>query len=145
MKTSLRWTVGRQLGLALGAIVLLVLGLAVTSWTRTADIDAKFSEVVEQTLPDLTALSEVNDRLQFVRTAELAHLAALTMPAKDREETAVRAAVKDLNDAVTRYVTRNPEAKDLVDAVSQFNASRHLFANVKFGGGSGIRTRRGGQ
>ena len=34
MKTSLRWTVGRQLGLALGAIVRLVLGLAVTSWTR---------------------------------------------------------------------------------------------------------------
>ena len=130
MKTSLRWTVGRQLGLALGAIVLLVLGLAVTSWTRTADIDAKFSEVVEQTLPDLTALSEVNDRLQFVRTAELAHLAALTMPAKDREETAVRAAVKDLNDAITRYITRNPEAKDLVDAVSQFNAARDTFLQM---------------
>jgi hypothetical protein len=104
-----RCTVGRQLGLAL------VLGLAVTSWTRTGDIDASFSGVVEQTLPDLMALSEVNDRLQFVRTAELAHLAALTMPAKDREEAAVLTAVKGLNDALAREIAK---------AIHQFNETR---------------------
>ncbi len=130
MKSAYRWTVGRQLGLAFGAIVALVLGLAASSWVRTADIDANFSGVVEQTLPTLTALSEVNDRLQFVRTAELAHLAALTMPAKDREEAAVLAAVKDLNDAVARYAARGHDAKDLTAAIAQFNAARDTFLQM---------------
>lgn len=92
MPTPSFWTVGRQLGAAFAAMVVLGLMLALTGWSRIAAINQDLQSLVDQTLPTLTALSEVNDRLQVVRTAELSHLAALTMPAKDREETAVKTA-----------------------------------------------------
>jgi methyl-accepting chemotaxis protein len=136
MKHTSAWTVGRQLGAAFGAIVALVLLLALTSWSRIAALNSDFSEVVDKTLPTLTALSEVNDRLQLVRTAELSHLAALTMPAKDREEAAVKAAVKELDGALARYTAANAElaqgteGTELATAIAAFNASRSTFLQM---------------
>ena len=130
------WTVGRQLGTAFAAVVALVLLLALTGWSRIAAINQDLGSLVDQTLPTLTALSEVNDRLQVVRTAELSHLVALTMPAKDREETAVKAAVKALDTALQRYNAtggakdQGTEVKVLTEAMAQFNASRSTFLQM---------------
>ena len=136
MHTSSFWTVGRQLGAAFAATVALGLMLALTGWSRIAAINDDLQTLVDQTLPTLTALSEVNDRLQVVRTAELSHLAALTMPAKDREETAVKAAVKALDTALQRYTATGgahdqaAEMKGLTDALAKFNASRSTFLQM---------------
>nr|WP_315495706.1 methyl-accepting chemotaxis protein [uncultured Rhodoferax sp.] len=130
------WTIGRQLGAAFAAVVALVLLLALTGWSRIAAINQDLQSLVDQTLPTLTALSEVNDRLQLVRTAELSHLAALTMPAKDREETAVKTAAKALDTALQRYTATGgaqdqaAEVKTLTDALAQFNASRSTFLQM---------------
>jgi methyl-accepting chemotaxis protein len=124
------WGVGRLLGTAFGAVVLLNLVLALASWDRMAALSADFNQVVDETLPTLTALGDVNDRLQRVRTAELSHLAALTMPAKDREETAIKAAVKELDTALARYNTASSglgqaaHHETLKAAIGAFNASR---------------------
>jgi methyl-accepting chemotaxis protein len=136
MSTSPVWTVGRQLGAAFAAMVVLVLVLGLTGWSRIAAINQDLQSLVDRTLPSLTALSEVNDRLQVVRTAELSHLAALTMPAKDREENAVKAAVTALDTALQRYnatgsaLDHGAEVKVLTEAVAQFNASRSTFLQM---------------
>jgi methyl-accepting chemotaxis protein len=133
---STTWTVGHQLGAAFATMVALVLLLALTSWGRIGALNADFNEMVDKTLPTLTALSEVNDRLQGVRTAELSHLAALTMPAKDREEEAVRVAVKALDTALIKYNTASAElklgnqGKALSDAIAAYNASRGTFLQM---------------
>jgi methyl-accepting chemotaxis protein len=126
-------SVGRQLGLAFGLVVVLVLALALTAWSRILSMHGAFESVVDTTLPALTALGEVNDKLQGVRIAELKHLAALTMPAKDREEVAVKAAVQGFNAALARYNTTagglaDPALhKELADAVAKFHALRSTF------------------
>jgi methyl-accepting chemotaxis protein len=136
MPTNSTWTVGRQLGAAFSTMVALVLMLALTGWSRIAAINQDLQSFVDQTLPTLTALSEVNDRLQVVRTAELSHLAALTMPAKDRQETAVNGSVKALDAALQRYnATRNAqdhgaEMKVLTEALARFNAARSTFLQM---------------
>ncbi|WP_394791570.1 methyl-accepting chemotaxis protein [Rhodoferax sp.] len=128
-----RISVGRQLGLAFGLVVVLVLALALTAWSRILAMHGEFESVVDTTLPALTALGEVNDKLQVVRISELKHLAALTMPAKDREEVAVKAAVQGFNAALTRYNTTaaglaDPALqKELTDAVAKFHALRSTF------------------
>ncbi|WNO03449.1 methyl-accepting chemotaxis protein [Rhodoferax mekongensis] len=130
------WTVGRQLGAAFGVIVVLVLLLALTAWSRIAAMNRDFDALVDQTLPALTALSDVNDRLQVVRTAELSHLAALTMPAKDREEASVKATVKSLDEALVRYRAAAANLSDensnaaLAAAISQFHAARSTFLQM---------------
>ena len=131
-----RWTVGRQLGAAFAAVVALVLVLALTGWSRIAAIDEDLGSLVDETLPALTALSEVNDRLQMLRNAELRHLAALTMPAKERVETAVAAAAKALGDALTRYAnsTLRPAQAglqaDLRAALDRYGATRDTFLQM---------------
>ena len=131
------WTVGRQLGAAFAAVVALVLLLALTGWSRIAAIDKDLQSLVDRTLPALTALSEVNDRLQLLRTAELRHLAALTMPAKDREEVVVKAAAKALDEALQRYGASASTSADaarqlepLREAVGRYNAARGTFLQM---------------
>jgi methyl-accepting chemotaxis protein len=130
------WTVGRQLGLAFAAVVALVLVLALTGWNRIAAIDKDLGSLVDETLPALTALSEVNDRLQLLRNAELRHLAALTMPAKEREEAVVSAAAKALEDALQRYgrSSRGPAEvrleTDLREALERYGAARDTFLQM---------------
>jgi len=126
----------QQLALAFGMIVALVVLLAWTAWSRMASVQRDFESLVEQTLPALTALSEVNDKLQVVRSYELKHLAALTMPAKDREELALTAAVKDFDAALARYAALNastpgqPLQADLVSAVDKFHAARTILLQM---------------
>ena len=115
MKFLLTMRISQQLGLAFGTIVLLILILAGTAWSRIATMQSDYESLVDQTLPTLTALSEVNDRLQVIRTSELKHLAALTMPAKDREEQAVLAAVKDFSLQHKRLLTEE-EFREIASA-----------------------------
>ena len=128
--------VGQKLGLAFGAIVLFILILAATAWSRIAAMQSDFEALVDRTLPTLTALSEVNDRLQTIRTSELSHLAALTMPAKDREEQSVLAAVKEFDAALARYSSTSGTLADpalqaaLTDAVAKFHAARSTFLQM---------------
>ena len=128
--------VSQQLGLAFGVIVLCMLVLAITAWSRIASMQADYESLVDNTLPTLTALSEVNDRLQIIRTSELKHLAALNMPAKDREEQAVGAAVKEFDAALVRYTSTSaslasPELQTaLTDAVTKFHAGRSTFLQM---------------
>jgi methyl-accepting chemotaxis protein len=130
------WTVGRQLGFAFAAVVALVLVLAMTGWSRIAAIDKDLGSLVDDTLPALTALSEVNDRLQLLRNAELRHLAALTMPAKEREEAVVSAAAKALEDALQRYGNSSPQTAearleaDLREALERYGAARGTFLQM---------------
>ncbi len=135
MKLVKDWTVGVQLGLGFGAIVALVLLLAFTSWRMIAGVDMQFSNVVEATLPRLTALSEVNDRLHILRTSELSHLAALTMPAKDQEEKLVKEAGKHLNEALAAYegnVSAEDPAviSDLKRAIDAYTLSGQTFLQM---------------
>ncbi len=136
MKFLLTMRISQQLGLAFGTIVLLILILAGTAWSRIATMQSDYESLVDQTLPTLTALSEVNDRLQVIRTSELKHLAALTMPAKDREEQAVLAAVKDFDTALERYATTSIPLADpslqsaLSDAIAKFHAARSTFLQM---------------
>ena len=136
MKILLTLRLSQQLGLAFGTIVLLLLVLAGTAWSRIATMQGDYESLVDQTLPTLTALSEVNDRLQVIRTSELKHLAALTMPAKDREELTVLAAVKDFNTALERYTRVSVPLADtslqatLSDAVAKFHAARTTFLQM---------------
>nr|WP_315242305.1 methyl-accepting chemotaxis protein [uncultured Albidiferax sp.] len=125
--------VGRQLGWAFGLVVALVLLLALTAWSRILAIHGDFESLVDTTLPALTALGDVNDTLQAVRISELRHLSTLNMPAKDREELVVKAAVKDFDAALARY---NAVAGTLVDpvlhkemlaAVAQYHGLRGTF------------------
>jgi methyl-accepting chemotaxis protein len=128
--------VGHKLALAFASIVLCILVLAATAWGRIAAMQTDFESLVDRTLPTLTALSEVNDRLQLIRTAELKHLAALTMPAKDREELALGAAVKEFDASLARYSSTSAELADpalmkaLTDAVTQFHAARTTFLQM---------------
>lgn len=103
MKPLKNWTVGVQLGIGFGSIVAMVLLVSFASWRNVSAIDTQFSRVVVDTLPRLTALSEVNNRLHILRTAELSHLAALTMPAKDQQEKLVKEAGMHLNKAFAEY------------------------------------------
>ena len=98
--------------LALGFAVMVAFGLvlAATGWAQLSAIQRHFDAVVDRTLPKLAALSEVNDRLQQLRTAQLQHLAAPTMPAKDREESNVRAAVAAFDQALKRYAALADES-----------------------------------
>ena len=130
MKALSKMGMRQQLGLAFGIIVALVVLLASTAWVRIGAMQADFEALVDRTLPALTALSEVNDKLQVVRSVELKHLAALTMPAKDREELALNATVKDFDAALQRYTTlsASPAAQslqtELANAVAKFHAAR---------------------
>jgi methyl-accepting chemotaxis protein len=105
-------TLRGQLAMAFGLMVLLALGLALTGWMQLAAIQRHFDRVVDRTLPTLAALSEVNDRLQQVRAAELQHLTAPTMPAKDKEEASVKSAVAAFNASVARHLERRDDAGD---------------------------------
>jgi methyl-accepting chemotaxis protein len=128
--------VSHKLGLAFGTIVLFILILAATAWSRIAAMQADFESLVDTTLPTLTALSEVNDHLQLIRTAELKHLAALNMPAKDREEQAVRTAAKDFDTALARYSSSSASLADpavqatLAQAVARMHADRSTFLQM---------------
>jgi methyl-accepting chemotaxis protein len=136
MKKILTGTVGQQLGIAFGLIVALILVLALTAWSKIRLINQNFERLVDQTLPVLTALSDVNDKLQLVRTAELKHLAALTMPAKDREEAAIKTAVKLFNASMNSYRTISstmaapPKQEALESALKKFNATRSTFLQM---------------
>lgn len=126
----------QQLALAFGMIVALVVILAFTAWSRISAVQHDFEALVDRTLPALTALSEVNDKLQVVRSYELKHLAALTMPAKDREEQALSAAVKDFDSALANYLKLSASANaqslqaDLSKAVSEFHAARFTLLQM---------------
>jgi methyl-accepting chemotaxis protein len=125
--------VGRQMGLAFGLVVALVLLLALTAYSRILAIQGDFDALVDNTLPALTALGEVNDKLQVVRISELKHLAALNMPSKDREELVVKAAVKELDAALVRYKASSGKQTDaalqsgLFAAVAKYHALRGTF------------------
>ena len=129
-------TVGRQLGASFGLMVVVVLLLALTAWSKLNAMNANFVRLVDTSMPALTALSEVNDKLQLVRMAELKHLAALTMPAKDREEAAITAAAKDLDSSVSHYlaasseVAKGDQQKALVTALAAYNATRPDFLQM---------------
>ncbi|MGQ0711705.1 MAG: methyl-accepting chemotaxis protein [Rhodoferax sp.] len=130
------WSVGQQLGAAFGAVVALVLLLALSAWNGIAALNGTLDTLVDQTLPAMTALSEVNDRLQRLRTAELHHLAALTMPAKDREEQVVKASAKALAEAQQRYQSSDAsqqhgaQLRQLAQAIAHFNAERSTFLQM---------------
>ncbi|MES2947050.1 MAG: methyl-accepting chemotaxis protein [Pseudomonadota bacterium] len=130
MKALSKMGMRQQLVLAFGMIVALVVLLAFTAWSRIGAMQRDFESLVDQTLPALTALSEVNDKLQVVRSFELKHLAALTMPAKDREELALTAAVKDFDAALGRYAALSASSSgqslqtELAGAVAKFHAAR---------------------
>ena len=136
MKIFLGGGVGRQLGLAFGAIVVCVVVLTLTAWLGIRKINTGFAQMVDTTLPVLTALGEVNDKLQLVRTSELKHLAALTMPAKDREEAAVQQAVSAFNASVEKYHALSAGVADpqlqqtLSDAIQNFHAARSQFLQM---------------
>ncbi len=136
MRFLLTMRISQQLGLAFGTIVILILILAGTAWSRIASMQRDYESLVDQTLPTLTALSEVNDRLQVVRTSELRHLAALTMPAKDREELVVVASVKNFNAALDRYSTTSVSLAEpalqteLTGAVAKFHEARTTFLQM---------------
>ena len=125
--------VGRQLGLAFGLVVALVLLLALTAWSRILAIHGDFESLVDNTLPALTALGDVNDKLQGVRISELRHLSTLNMPAKDREEVVVKAAVKSFDDALAHYSAISAALvdpalhKDMLDAVAKYHGLRSTF------------------
>jgi len=99
----IRLRLAHQLALGFAVMVAFGLVLAATGWAQLAAIQRHFDAVVDRTLPRLAALSEVNDGLQQLRTAQLQHLAAPTMPAKDREESNVKAAVASFDQALKRY------------------------------------------
>ena len=128
-----RMSVGRQLGLAFGMVVVLVIVLALTALSRIASMRADFDDLVDTSLPVLTALGEVNDKLQAVRISELKHLAALNMPSKDREELVVKAAVKELDAALARYKSGSGTSADpalqanLLSAIAKYHALRSTF------------------
>ena len=135
MKFVKDWTVGNKLGTGFGVIAMLVLLVAFTSWRMIANIDMQFSNVVDGTLPRLTALSDVNDRLHILRTAELSHLAALTMPAKDQEEKLIKVAAQRLNEALAAYeeknAAENPAAiGDLKKAIDAYTLSGQTFLQM---------------
>ncbi|WP_367846395.1 methyl-accepting chemotaxis protein [Rhodoferax sp. WC2427] len=125
--------VGRQLGWAFGLVVVLVLVLALTAWSRILAIHGDFESLVDTTLPALTALGDANDKLQAVRIAELRHLSTLNMPAKDREELVVKAAVKDFDAALARYNTVGAALvdpvlhKEMLAAMAQYHGLRGTF------------------
>jgi methyl-accepting chemotaxis protein len=125
--------VGRQLGWAFGLVVALVLWLALTAWSRILSIHGDFESLVDTTLPALTALGDVNDKLQGVRISELRHLSTLNMPAKDREELVVKAMVKDFDAALVRYNTVGSALvdpvlhKDMLDSVAKYHGLRSTF------------------
>ncbi len=125
--------VGRQLGWAFGLVVALVLVLALTAWSRILAIHGDFESLVDTTLPALTALGDVNDKLQAVRISELRHLSTLNMPAKDREELVVKAAAKDFDVALARYTTVGADLVDpalhqeMLAAMAQYHGMRGTF------------------
>lgn len=102
----------QQLALGFGLTAVFALVLAMTGWAQVSTIQQHFDGVVDRTLPTLSALSEVNDRLQQVRSAQLAHLAAPTMPAKEKEEATVKATVAAFNGAVKHYLDLGSDASD---------------------------------
>ena len=136
MKLLFKASVGQQLAIAFGLIVLLVMVLAITAWHSIYSINRNFEVVVDNTLPVLTALSEVNDKLQVVRTSELKHLAALNMPAKDREEEVVKSTVKDFTASLEKYQKISGELANvelqnsLSISINQYHASRGTFLQM---------------
>ncbi len=136
MRFLLTMRISQQLGLAFATIVFLILILSGTAWSRISSMQHDYESLVDQTLPTLTALSELNDRLLLIRTAELKHLAALTMPAKDREEQLVISAVKDFDTALAHYtatsvlLTAPALQTALATAVTQFHAARTTFMQM---------------
>ncbi len=120
----------QQLAWGFGIIVALVILLASTAWIRIGTTQEDFETLVDNTLPALTALSEVNDKLQIVRSIELQHLVALTMPAKDREELALNAAVQAFDGALQRYTAFSASSTtqslqgELGSAVRKFHLAR---------------------
>ena len=125
-----------QLAMAFGVMVLFSLALAATGWAQLAAIQRHFDGVVDSTLPTLATLSEVNDRLQQVRSAQLQHLAAPTMPAKDSEEKSVKAAVATFSESVKGYLAREADAGSaelngqLNTRVEAFNTSVPKFLTM---------------
>jgi signal transduction histidine kinase len=104
VKINTHLKLGQQLALVFGFIILLTTILAGVGWNQIKGIQDHFDGVVERTLPTLSALSDVQERLLQMRVAELQHLAALTMPEKDREEIKVKEAAAVFDVAVKKYV-----------------------------------------
>lgn len=133
-RTKLR--LAHQLALAFGLVVVFGLVLAATGWAQLAAIQRHFDGVVDRTLPKLAALGEVTDRLQQVRGALLQHLAAPTMPAKDREEKNVAAVVASFHDALKRYAALADADSDpaldaaLKQSVAAYDAVRPTFITM---------------
>lgn len=133
-KTPLK--IWQQLALSFGLAGAASLLLAFTGWSQLKVIQQHFEEVVDQTLPALTALSEVNDRLHRVRAAELGHLNATTMPAKEREEKTIQAAEQDLAQALQAYGAAATGQADtalqqaLAASVAGFNGLRGKFLQM---------------
>ncbi|WP_124543836.1 methyl-accepting chemotaxis protein [Piscinibacter terrae] len=127
---------GHQLALAFAVMVAFALALAATGWAQLAAIQQHFDGVVDRTLPKLAALGEVNDRLQQMRSAQLQHLAAPTMPAKEREEKNVQAVVAAFNEAMKRYAALSDADSDpaadaeLKKTVAAFDALRPRFITM---------------
>lgn len=133
MKPRFRLTLGRQLSVAFGSTVLLSCTLALVGWGQIKVIQGHFDGVVENTLPTINSLSDVQDRLQKVRLAELQHLTALTMPAKDREEVNVKEAVKAFDASIKTYLETSQGLRDaavteqLQANVAAFHKNRSKF------------------
>ncbi len=134
MKFRLKLT--HQLLLAFGLVVCFSLVLSFTGLSQLGVMQRHFDGVMDRTLPTLTALSELNDRLQLVRSAQLQHLSAPTMPEKDKEEVQVKAAVLKFDQTLAKYFEAAAADSDaaLNDAlkarVAAFHADRPQFIQM---------------
>ena len=132
-------SVAQKLGMAFGAIGVCVVALVITAWLGLQKVESTQARMVDATLPELTALSDINDKLQRLRTSELKHLAALTMPAKDQEEQVINQAVAAFNSRLSAYqalatganANVDPQLLQQLDAAArQFNATRTEFLQM---------------
>ena len=135
-------SVAQKLGMAFGAIGVCVVALVITAWLGLQKVESTQARMVDSTLPELTALSDINDKLQRLRTSELKHLAALTMPAKDQEEQVINQAAAAFNNSLGAYQQRatatdaaaanaDPQLlAQLQEAAKQFNATRTAFLQM---------------
>jgi len=112
MELRIRLKLSQQLALVFSSMVLLATALAWLGWDQIKVIQHHFEGVVERTLPTLSTLANVQERLLQLRVAELQHLTALTMPEKDNEEEKVKSAALTFDAAVKRYLDVSAELGD---------------------------------
>jgi methyl-accepting chemotaxis protein len=113
------WTIAKRLASALSLVTLIIVVLGLVSWLKTEQIASNVTDIIDQSLPELTLAGDIRFQVVLLRVTNLRDIMCSDPAQKDAFEKEAEAEEQQLSDWVRQYdkYARTPEQRSLFSQI----------------------------